>query len=335
MISRTAAAAGLAVVAFALAGALLGALLPGLTAITGGLLAVVLYPLGVLFDLLPPGRGDREPPRPEPWHRERPLAAAPARVVYPPERPSGPGVTDPPQPTARAAAPAPPPPAAQGDRSHREPVAAPGVVLAGVFAAALTALLVLMALVIAGESDGDDATPIAARQADEVGPEPSPTLPARTTEPATPTPTATATATATPETPTPTPVPPTPTPVPPTPTPVPPTRQPTAPATAARPDGWLSGTWRIVDRVTTGQDAGQAYVFDVTLSESGGVISGSGGGLTLRGTRSGDTVSVTFTRAGAATGSFRWEIRPDGSLFGFFEDHGAANSGTSIANRVG
>ena len=126
--------------------------------------------------------------------------------------------------------------------------------------------------------------------------------------------------------------PPAPTPVPPTPTPVPPRATPaTQPQLEA---GWMSGRWQITDTVTQGPDTGASFAFVVTLNEAGGRVSGSGDGLSLDGARQGTLIRVDFFRTGAAAGVFEWQVQPDGTLVGTFEDFGGNNGGVSVARRL-
>ena len=136
-------------------------------------------------------------------------------------------------------------------------------------------------------------------------------------------PSPTPTATLEPPTPTPTPPPPTPTPRPPTPTPT---------VGAAAGTAVVAGRWTLTDTVTRGDASGSVFSFNITIAQAGAVITGGGGGLTIRGTVSGNRISATFTRAGGG-GAFEWTMQGDGSLAGTFSDEGAGNSGTSIARR--
>jgi hypothetical protein len=177
--------------------------------------------------------------------------------------------------------------------------------------AAFAGLAVLAALRLTGSSDttaagaGDlvPASVTAAGRPPAAPTTPSPTLPAP------------ATATA----------------APPTATPAPPTATAPPPGAAASGLASLTGQWTIVDTVAAGRNRGQWFRFTVTLQESNGQLTGTGGGLTLKGVRVGTIVELAFAQ-GSESGTFQWALRPDGTLSGLFSDD-AGTSGTCIATR--
>lgn len=320
--------------------ALAGALLPGVNALLLALVAAVLYPIGLALDVLPPGRPDNAF-RDDGW-----LASENDRLLDDdgeddrgPAAVAGAGTSWQTAPTQRIR---------REDILSASYVAGPGQAPAerrGIPAAAaviggIAALLLAGAAAIAllqrdggdgtvFQGDGEDAvagvSPPGGEEDAATAAPPSPT--AEPTE-APPTPAATATA----EPPTPTPVPPTPTPVPPAPTPVP---QRAAPATQQQLEaGWMSGRWQITDTVTRGPDAGASFTFLVTLTEADGRVTGGGDGLSLDGARQGSTIRLDFFRTGAAAGVFVWQVQPDGTLVGTFEDFGGNNGGVSVARRL-
>lgn len=277
----------------------------------GTLVAVALYAVGLWFGALPPGKltTDRDEPtrtwpQPEAFRTERAFAAATLENSNDQDPGSLPG-----------------------GETRKRPVT--GWLLALVAAVCLGGIAI--GFILGRGWDGGDTADDAIREPEEAAPSPAQLAPSATasaspTPSATPTPSPSATPTVT-ATATLTPAPPTPT-AQPTPTPTT-TSVPTGP-----PEGWMTGQWLISDTVTFGPSTGETFTFTVSLTESGGSVSGSGNGLELSGTRSGNSVSLTFTRAGAG-GQFAWTIQPDDSMSGTFEDEAAGNGGVSTARRTG
>ena len=90
----------------------------------------------------------------------------------------------------------------------------------------------------------------------------------------------------------------------------------------------VTGTWNMVDTVTSGADSGRRIEFTLQLQQAGEIVTGSTPGLALTGRRTGNVIHLDFTRTGS-TGYFEWTVQLDGSLSGRYEDVGAKNGGTS------
>lgn len=88
----------------------------------------------------------------------------------------------------------------------------------------------------------------------------------------------------------------------------------------------VTGTWNMVDTVTSGTDSGRRIEFTLQLQQAGEIVTGSTPGLALTGRRTGNVIHLDFTRTGS-TGYFEWTVQLDGSLSGRYEDVG--NGGTS------
>ncbi|MCC7366192.1 MAG: hypothetical protein IT303_17680 [Dehalococcoidia bacterium] len=324
MTRRYVGAVGLFLGVVCLAGLTLGAMLPVVESWQLVLAALVLYPAGVYFDLLPPGRppGVVTAAAEAPDEPGEPEGLPPAMVPGPPRSPGFAGWSyvdmdgeaEPPQ---------------RGTLAFLV-VAALAVGLA--VGAVATGLAMSMREEGATEAAVPGTEPPAEATGEQSAVSPSPT-PSPTTE-ATATPTATATPSPTPS---PTPEPPTPTPTVARrtePTPAPPTPVPTlAPQTSRSTAASIGGTWEIVDTVTYGPGQGETYRFEVDLRQAGGVVTGGGAGLDLVGERQGDRIVVAFEREGA-TGYFIWWVADGETLWGEFRDNGAENGGTSLARRV-
>jgi hypothetical protein len=122
-----------------------------------------------------------------------------------------------------------------------------------------------------------------------------------------------------------------------------PTTAPTAPPTGTRANTVaptvvvnVTGKWTIVDTVTFGPSKGEKFTFTVDIVDTNGSVTGSGSGLTFKGTRTGNKVRVDFTRTGGS-GFFDWTLGSDGRLVGTYEDRGTGNiinGGESILTRV-
>ena len=324
MSARYLVSVSLFVIALAGVGAALGFVLPGVSALALAVTLAVLYPVGLAFDVLPPGR-----PRAASatdWLAEDNRAVPPPRSRAPAAR------------GERPAAGAPVPPgyvAGPGAEAPSRPPVPAAVVVAGIGGLLLVGTIAAAAreggggsraFPALGGAGGEAVAGVTAPPPPTVAGTPGPAQTATPTPPpatptltATPTPTATATE-----------APATPTAAPATPTPLP---QP-APSQPQLQAGWMNGRWQITDTITQGPDAGMTFTFVVTLTEAEGRVAGSGDGLSLDGVRRGETVRLDFFRTGAAAGVFEWRVQPDGSLAGAFSDFGAANGGVSVARRL-
>ena len=90
-----------------------------------------------------------------------------------------------------------------------------------------------------------------------------------------------------------------------------------------------AGNWRVVDTVTDGAGAGQTFTFDITLNQTGNVISGGNGGIIMSGTVSGQTATVSFSQPALdITGTFVWTMGAGGNASGSYTSS-VPNSGTS------
>jgi hypothetical protein len=109
------------------------------------------------------------------------------------------------------------------------------------------------------------------------------------------------------------------------------TPAPPPPTTSSEP---FTGTWRIVDTVTSGSGAGSVFTFDVVLVQSGSVVEGGGGGLQIFGTVDGQTAQVQFSQpAQGYVGAFAWTLSSPDRAAGSFTTSGL-NSGTSELIRL-
>jgi hypothetical protein len=110
-----------------------------------------------------------------------------------------------------------------------------------------------------------------------------------------------------------------------TPNPPGPAQQPPASTGAA---ANFSGSWLVVDTVTTGNGAGQTFSFEVTLTQSGNSLSGGNSGIQMSGVVSGATATLTYVQpALGLTGTFNWTMS-GGAASGTFTSS-VPNAGTS------
>ncbi|OAI44177.1 hypothetical protein AYO38_10005 [bacterium SCGC AG-212-C10] len=305
------------------------------------MVAVALYVVFVVLDLVPPGRQLHGPATPEhpalvtseelglpdspdyvpgPLSRARLRSALPAtNVLQSNTAPFSAAAAAPPAATTGAAV------AAPGIR-RRPPAFDRFMAVVVIGMVSVVALVLLFVRMVSGgggnqvpgvstnatETAGHaTATPTASPEPTATHmPSPSPTPTATQSPTATSTPTSSSTPTRAPATAT-------------------PTR--TGTATQQPPAPLVSGTWEFRDTVTQGSDRGESFEFTVTLTESRGVITGSGDGLTFNGERIGNNVTLRFTRRGGS-GLFVLRLQGD-TMTGTFTDDGADNSGTAIARR--
>jgi hypothetical protein len=92
-----------------------------------------------------------------------------------------------------------------------------------------------------------------------------------------------------------------------------PASQPPAVASAS-----FSGSWRVVDTVTSGSGAGQSFSFDVALSQEGNRLSGGNSGIVMNGRVEGATATLTYSQpALGITGTFVWTMTGSGAVGSF------------------
>ncbi len=112
------------------------------------------------------------------------------------------------------------------------------------------------------------------------------------------------------------------------PTSTPAAQQPSAtPASSTQAD--FSGSWVVIDTVTSGTGAGQTFSFEVTLTQSGSQLSGGNSGILIQGQVEGRTAWATYTQpALGLTGTFSWTMSSAGAAAGSFTSS-VPNAGTS------
>jgi hypothetical protein len=115
-----------------------------------------------------------------------------------------------------------------------------------------------------------------------------------------------------------------------------PTAQPSPPTPSAPAAGPadFAGRWRIIDVVTEGASTGQAFSFDVALSQDGDRISGGNSGIQMSGVVLGDTATLNYVQPALGfSGTFVWTMIAPGQAEGTFTST-APNAGTSTAQRL-
>lgn len=283
--------------------AAMAALLPGVPAIAGPGAVLVLYPLGVWLDLLPPGR---------PGAEDAALAdTAPAierariRHAVPPS--PGQPLVDGYIPLAGGALAGHATSSATEPRATRAPLVWKAVAGVGVLT---VGVLLIAAVGRAGGGAARDSNPfaVAGVRAPALPPaSPSPEQSALAGAGAlTPFGTAAASPTSTPAAST-------------------PTLMPTPGSPAP-----LAGRYELVNTVTSGGARGQSFRFAVTFRQQRDAVLASGDGLRIEGQRAGDVVRASYDQAGSS-GLFEWTVQQDGSLTGSFRDAGSGVTGTSAA----
>ncbi len=94
----------------------------------------------------------------------------------------------------------------------------------------------------------------------------------------------------------------------------------------------LTGVWHISE-APDGASVGQTSAFQVTLTQDGTDLYGSGAGLTMYASMDGSSVAAIYSRGGRI-GTYFWELAPNGRwMTGTFRD-AAGGSGTSSAYRL-
>ena len=114
-----------------------------------------------------------------------------------------------------------------------------------------------------------------------------------------------------------------------------PVTTPAATAAPLVPPTSFAGRWRVVDTVEEGTGVGQAFAFDVAITQTGAALSGSAPGvIVFTGTVVANFVTVEFSQPTlGVTGIFIWTMQPDGSATGTFTSS-IPNSGTSHLERL-
>lgn len=284
--------------------AAMAALLPAVPAIAGPGVVLVLYPLGVWLDLLPPGRPGAE----DAALAETAPAIERARIRHAVPPSPGQPLVDGYIPLATGAL---------AGHANRGATAAPGashaplVWKAAAGVGVLTIGLVLITVAArAGGGGARDSNPfaVAGVRAPVLPPaSPSPEQSALTGAGAlTPSSTVVASPTSTSAVST-------------------PTLTPTPGSPAP-----LAGRYELVNTVTSGGARGQSFRFAVTFRQQRDAVLASGDGLRIEGQRAGDVVRASYDQAGSS-GLFEWTVQQDGSLTGSFRDAGSGVTGTSAA----
>jgi hypothetical protein len=86
--------------------------------------------------------------------------------------------------------------------------------------------------------------------------------------------------------------------------------------------------------VTQGDNVGQAYTFEVNLTQQGNQISGGNGGIQISGSVQGDTAVLNYVQPALGyTGTFVWTMTSSDSAAGTFTNS-YPNSGTSSLQRL-
>lgn len=110
------------------------------------------------------------------------------------------------------------------------------------------------------------------------------------------------------------------------------TRMPSTPIQSqSLPD--VSGTWQIIDTVTSGQGLGASFSFALVLQQNGNQIVGQGNGISLVGTIDGRTIHATYGQSNGTTGTFDWTLNGDATAMqGTFTN--TVNAGNSTGQRL-
>ncbi|MEX0781658.1 MAG: hypothetical protein WD557_03340 [Dehalococcoidia bacterium] len=96
----------------------------------------------------------------------------------------------------------------------------------------------------------------------------------------------------------------------------------------------MSGRWRVTDTVHFGMSTGQSFTVDISLSQQGQRVTGTGSdGFRFEGHIDGNVLTLAFTSPGGV-GIFIWGLLPDGSFTGDWRDYTAQNGGPSTMSRV-
>lgn len=113
------------------------------------------------------------------------------------------------------------------------------------------------------------------------------------------------------------------------------TRQPATPQATSTPSSEalveipaLSGRFRITDTITSGNGAGTVVSFDITLQQTGSLVSGGNNDLSVSGRMDSGMLIAQFVQPALGySGTFRWRLDASGGVGEFASS--VPNSGTS------